>query len=258
MTTAIRTLIVDDEPLARRGVRARLSDEAGFEIVGECKSGREAVAAIRRLGPDLVFLDVQMPGLSGFDVIAQVGPERMPMVIFVTAHDEHAIRAFSVQALDYLLKPIDGDRFLKALDGARRKLADRRDSSLGRKLAALLGERAGGSAPSGERIPVRDRGRIVLLDARDIECVEAEGDYVSVRAAGKTYLVRETMTAMESRLGAPRFLRIHRSTIVNVDRVREVRPQTNNEYVVVLRDGLELKASRSYGDRLRQAIGTPL
>jgi len=248
---SIRALIVDDEPLARRGVRARLEQQRDIEIVGECRNGREAVAAIRRTAPDLVFLDLQMPGLGGFDVVAEIGPERMPMVVFVTAHDEHAIRAFEVQAVDYLLKPIDEGRFGRALDRVRSRMSERADGSFSRRLAALL------AAGTAQRIAVRDRGRIVLLAAKDIDCVEAEGDYASLRVGEKTYLVRETMGAMEARLGAG-FLRIHRSAIVNAARIRELRPQPNGEFVVVLHSGLELRASRGYADRLRAAIGTPL
>jgi two-component system LytT family response regulator len=247
----VRALIVDDEPLGRRGVRARLEQEEGVEIVGECRSGREAVAAIRRLAPDLVFLDLQMPGWSGFDVVEQVGPARMPMVVFVTAHDEHAVRAFEVEAVDYLLKPIDGQRFRRAVGRARERMGEREDGSLGRRLAALL---ASGGA---QRIAVRDRGRIVLLGTREIEFVAAEGDYASVFAGGKSYLVRETMAALETRLGEG-FVRIHRSTIVNAARIRELRPLIGGDFTVVLQGGAELRASRGYADRLRGLIGQPL
>jgi two-component system, LytTR family, response regulator len=247
----IRALIVDDEPLARRGVRARLEGEEDVEIAGECRNGREAVSAIRRLAPDLVFLDLQMPGLDGFGVVRQVGASSMPMVIFVTAHDQHAIRAFEVEAVDYLLKPIDDGRFRAALQRARTRLGERSDGSLGRRLAALLG------GPAAQRIAVRDRGRIVLIGPREIDSVQSEGDYASIRVADKTYLVRETMTAMETRLGAG-FVRIHRSAIVNVARIRELRPQGGGEFVVVLQSGLELRASRGYADRVRGLIGDPL
>ena len=243
----IRALIVDDEPLARRGIRARLEKHADVETVGECKNGREAVAAIRRLTPDLVFLDLQMPGLDGFGVVEEVGPSRMPPVVFVTAHDEHAIRAFEVEAIDYLLKPVDDQRFRRALDRVRARLGERDDGALERKLAALLGARPA-------HIAVRDRGRIVLLPAKEIDCVEAEGDYVSLRAGEKTWLVRETMGAMETRLGQG-FVRIHRSVIVNAGRIRELKPQAGGEFVVVLASGVELQASRGYADRLRGFIG---
>ena len=247
----IRALIVDDEPLARRGVRARLLQQDDVEVVGECRNGREAVAAIRRLLPDLVFLDLQMPGLDGFGVVQQVGAIAMPMVIFVTAHDEHAIRAFETEAIDYLLKPIDDDRFRRAVARARARLGERSDGSLGRRLTSLLG------ASAAQRIAVRDRGRILLIGAKEIDSVEAEGDYASIRVAEKTYLVRETMAAMEARLGAG-FVRIHRSAIVNAARIRELRPLGGGEFVVVLHSGLELSASRGYADRLRGLIGDPL
>ena len=226
----MQVLIVDDEPLARRGIRARLAATRNVSVVGECGNGREAIAAIHALAPDLVFLDVQMPGLTGFDVVAEVKPERMPVVVFVTAHDEHAIRAFDVQALDYLLKPIDDERFARAVERARERLGERRDGSLARRMAALLAERS--ASPIAEkwsatshpnaRLAVRDRGRIVLLPMGDIVWVQAEGDYVRVHVPGRTHLVRETMTAMEARLAAERFVRIHRSAIVSVRQISEL------------------------------------
>jgi two-component system, LytTR family, response regulator len=246
---SLRALIVDDEPLGRRGVRVRLAQEPGVEIAGECKNGREAVAAIQRLAPDLVFLDLQMPGLSGFDVIARIGPSRMPLVVFVTAHDEHALRAFEVEALDYLLKPIDDQRFQRALHRARARLGERQDGTFARKLSALL--------ELEKRLAVRDRGRIVLVALAEVDRVEAEGDYVSVFAGPKSYLLRETMAAIEARLG-PGFARIHRSSIVNVSKILELRPQPGGELGVVLQGGAELRASRGYADRLRKLIGDPL
>ena len=268
--------MVDDEPLARRGIRARLAHVDDFDVVGECDSGPAAVEAIRRLAPDLVFLDVQMPGLDGFGVVQQVGAERMPMVVFVTAYDAHALRAFEVHALDYLLKPIDDERFTRALDRANRALAERRDGALGRRLAAMLAEWASERGSGGEemsesaarptaplarrdaRVIVKDRGRVVLLDEDEVDWIEADGDYVRVHARGKGHLVRETLTATEARLTGSRFVRIHRSAIVNVGRIRELRPLPNRDYVVVLRDGTQLKLSRSYSDRLRDVLGDAL
>ena len=261
----LQVLIVDDEPLARRGIRVRLAAARDVSVVGECGNGREAIAAIRSLQPDLVFLDVQMPGLSGFDVVAAVQPERMPVVVFVTAHDEHAIHAFDVQALDYLLKPIDDERFARTVERARERLAERRDGTLARRMAALLAERDASPAAAplatgraDARLAVRDRGRIVLVDVADIAWVQAEGDYVRVHVPGRSHLIRETMTAMESRLTPERFARIHRSAIVNVRQIIELRPETNGEFVVVLRDGAQLRSSRSYADRLRSIVGDPL
>jgi two-component system, LytTR family, response regulator len=258
---SLRALIVDDEPIARRGIRARLAG-TGIEVAAECGDGEEAVRAIRELAPDLVFLDVQMPGLDGFAVIQAVGADAMPTVIFVTAYDAHALRAFEAHALDYLLKPIDDERFALALARARVRIAERRDGALGRRLRAMLVESeasttpvlAGVPAPS-SRIPIRDRGRIVLLDADEVTWVEADGDYVRVHAGGRGYLVRETMAAIEARLDPARFARIHRSAIVNISRVRELTALPNHDYVIVLRDGTRLRSSRRYADRLRAMVG---
>jgi two-component system, LytTR family, response regulator len=241
----IHALIVDDEPLARRGIRVRLERAGDVEVIGECASGSEAVTVIRHLEPDLVFLDVQMPGLDGFDVVERVGVERMPPVVFVTAYDAHALRAFDVHALDYLLKPIDDERFDTAVERARRRVAEREVSAVGRKLAAALEE----LRP--RRILIKDRGRVVILNEGDVDWVEAEGDYVRVHAAGRGHLLRETMAAMEERLDPASFARIHRSTIVNVSRIRELKPHANREFTVVLKDGTKLRLSRSYRDALR-------
>ena len=249
--------IVDDEELARRGIRSRLAARDDIRIVAECASGREAVDAIAEHAPDLVFLDVQMPGLDGFDVIEDIGPERMPVVIFVTAYDEHALRAFDVHALDYLLKPIDEARLHEAIDRAKARLDQRRSSQLGDRLAALLdgvssGERSGDDA-SGEiteRFVIKTGGRVTFVDADAIDWVEAAGDYVRLHTSEKVHLLRETMSGMEDRLDPDRFLRIHRSTIINTERLRELRPYGNSEYIVVLDDGTELKLSRTYRDAL--------
>jgi two-component system, LytTR family, response regulator len=242
----IHALIVDDEPLARRGIRVRLERAGGVEVIGECASGSEAVTVIRHLEPDLVFLDVQMPGLDGFDVVERVGVERMPPVVFVTAYDAHALRAFDVHALDYLLKPIDDERFDTAVERARRRVGER--EAMGRQLAAALGD----LRP--RRILIKDRGRVVILNEADVDWVEAEGDYVRVHAGGRGHLLRETMSAMEERLDPGSFARIHRSTIVNVGRIRELKPLPNREYTVVLKDGTQLRLSRSYRDVLKKYV----
>jgi two-component system, LytTR family, response regulator len=269
----IRAIIVDDEPLARRGVRARLARAGGYTVVAECASGREAVAAIRGQSPDVVFLDVQMPGIDGFGVIREVGADRMPVVIFVTAYDAHALRAFEAHALDYLLKPIDDDRFAAAVERTRRRVTERDESAVARRLVALMHEvgatvdathgsrpgRAEPSAPPGPgRIVVRDRDRVLLIDIGDIDWVGADGDYVRIHTAGKSHLLRDTMAAMEERLDPATFVRIHRSAIVNVDRIRELRPYSSREYSVILRDGTRLRLSRRYRDRLRTHLGGAL
>jgi len=248
----IRALIVDDEPLARRGIVARLERAGGFEVAAECANGAEAVDAIRNRQPDLVFLDVQMPGLDGFDVIQEVGAERMPAVVFVTAYDVHALRAFDVHALDYLLKPIDDERFDTAVERARRRIDERQAGSLGRQLAAALAELRE------RRILIRDRGRVVILNEADVDWVQAEGDYVRVHSGGRGHLLRETMSAMAERLDPTRFARIHRSAIVNVSRIRQLKPLPNREYTVVLRDGTQLRLSRGYRDALKGHLGDEL
>ena len=270
--TVIRALVVDDEPLARRGIRARLARAGGYSIVAECASGREAIGAIREHSPDVVFLDVQMPGVDGFGVIREIGADRMPVVIFVTAYDTHALRAFDAHALDYLLKPIDDERFASAVERARRRVAERDESAVARRLVALMqevGSAADAShagrvespaavpAPPG-RIVVRDRDRVLLIDVGDIDWIGADGDYVRVHTAGKSHLLRDTMAAMESRLDPSAFVRIHRSAIVNVDRIRELRPYSSREYSVILRDGTRLRLSRRYRDRLRTHLGGEL
>ena len=226
---SIRVLIVDDEPLARRGVRAHLAQIGGFEIVGESANGREAVADIKRHRPDIVFLDVQMPGMTGFDVADAIGVGRMPVTVFVTAHDEHALRAFEAHAVDYLLKPIDPKRF--------RTMADR--------LRSLVNQ---GAAP--QRVVLRDGQRVLMLPPDDIDWIQADGDYVRVYVGGKSHLVRHTIGALEERLDANVFARIHRSTIVNMSRIREVRPDGDRAFQVALRDGTVLRMSRGYRTRL--------
>jgi two-component system LytT family response regulator len=239
----IRALIVDDEPLARRGVRVRLERAGDVEIIGECANGSDAVVAIRELSPDLVFLDVQMPGVDGFGVVEQVGAEQMPIVVFVTAYDAHALKAFDVHALDYLLKPIDDERFDVAVERARRRIAERK--AIGQQLAAVLAELRD------RRILIKDRGKVIIVNESDIDWVEAEGDYVRVHAGGRGHLLRETMSAIAKRLDPARFARIHRSTIVNVSRIRALKPHPNREYTVVLRDGTQLKLSRGYRNALQ-------
>jgi two-component system, LytTR family, response regulator len=270
----IRAIIVDDEPLARRGIRARLDRAGGYTVVAECASGREAIAAIREHAPNVVFLDVQMPGIDGFGVIDEIGADRMPVVIFVTAYDTHALRAFEAHAFDYLLKPIDDVRFATTLERARRRVVEREESEVARRLAALMQDLrpalasaesapprrpdAGEPAPLPNRIVIRDRDRVLFVDVGDIDWIGADGDYVRIHTAGKSHLVRDTMVAMEQRLDATQFVRIHRSAIVNVARIRELRPYSSREYAVILHDGTRLRLSRRYRDRLRGRFGDRL
>jgi two-component system LytT family response regulator len=252
----IRTLVVDDEPLAREAVRVRLELERDVEIVGEARDGPAAVDAIRRLVPDLVVLDVQMPGLDGFEVLDRVAGETMPVVLFVTAYDRFAIRAFEVHALDYLLKPFTAERMRQALERVRRDLERDQAVAARESAAAVLDARAASlaspNAPSsgGEayayRLTVRDGEAFVMLRTEEIDWIEAAANYVRVHARARVFVLRGTMQALERRLDPRQFARIHRSTIVNVDRVREIRPEWHGDYDVVLADGHTLRLGRSY------------
>lgn len=255
----MRALIVDDEPPARRGIAARLARTGDVQVVRQCGNGREAVKAIRELAPDLVFLDVQMPGVDGFGVVEAIGPLAMPAVIFVTAYDANAVKAFDAEAVDFLLKPIDDDRFARALARARRRLEERTQQAMGARVAAVLAQlgrgRVPAEAPATGRLMIREAGRVVFLEADEIDWIAAEGDYVRVHAGGRSHLVRETMQAMEARLGNTHFARVHRSTLVNVARIKELRPLTGREWLVVLDTGAELRLSRRYRDRLAHQTG---
>jgi two-component system LytT family response regulator len=257
-----RTLIVDDEPLAREGIRSRLAALGGFEIVGECNGGRAAIAAIRAQVPDVVFLDVQMPVVDGFAVIGEIGADHMPAIVFVTAFDRYALRAFDAHAIDYVLKPIDDARFGRAVAGVRRRLTEARESGVARQLADLLtnvrAQPAHTPSPPGvlgDRLVARDGDRVEMVPVAEIDWVAADGDYVRVHAGDRQLLLRLTMNAIEAALPAATHVRIHRSTIVNVARIRTLKARPNSEYAVVLRNGVTLKASRSYADRLRALIG---
>ena len=251
----IRALVVDDEPVARRGIVRRLESETDIEVIGECGSGAAAIDAIGALLPDLVFLDIQMPELGGFDVIDAFGAANMPAVIFVTAYDEHALRAFDVHAVDYVLKPIDRARLGVALERARERLSRPRDDVADR-IAAALAE-IGRAAPRryAKRLAIKSDGRVTLVDVGEVDRLEAAGNYVEVHARGRAPLMRETLTSLEARLDPEQFVRVSRSSIVSVDRVRELRPMFNGDFVVVLRDGTEVSGSRRYRGRLDALVG---
>ncbi len=250
----IRTLLVDDEPAALRGLAQRLQHEGDIEVVGRCEDGGAAIEAIVRLKPDLVFLDIQMPEISGFDVIAAVGLERMPAVIFVTAFDQFAVRAFDVHAVDYVLKPIDNERFKRALDRAREHFRES-GSNLRERIAAAL-EDLGLREPLRwtRRLTVKLSGRVLLVDVGAIDRMEASGNYVEVFAGGKVHLLRETLTSLTSRLDPACFARISRSSTVNIERVRELQPMFNGDFVVVLRDGTEVAGTRRYREQLDRLL----
>jgi two-component system LytT family response regulator len=253
----IHTLIVDDEPLARNRVRALLKGEPDFEIIGECADGQSAVDAIRAKQPDLVFLDVQMPELDGLGVVRTIGPEQMPLTIFVTAHDDYALKAFEVHALDYLLKPFDKARFQAALRWARGHIARERTGDLTERLTALLEDAKPRNKPV-ERLAVKSAGRVVFLRVEEIDWIEAAGNYLRLHVGKDFHLLRETMNALEARLDPESFVRIHRSTIVNLARVRELQPAFHGDFVVILENGTELTLSRNYRSKLQNLLGSSL
>lgn len=252
----ISILIVDDEPLARERIRTLVCSDPEIEIAGECANGRAAVAAIERQAPQLVFLDVQMPDLDGFGVLEAVGPERMPVTIFVTAYDRYALRAFEVHALDYLLKPFDRERFETALARAKKQIR-RHDEDLHERLLALLEDLKPGSKYL-QRLVIKSGGRIFFLRAEEIDWIEASGNYVRLHVGKESHLLRETMNGIEARLDPARFVRVHRSTMVNLDRIKEVHPWFRGDHVIILRDGTRLTLSRSCWEKLEARLGRSL
>jgi two-component system LytT family response regulator len=262
--TRIRVLVVDDEPLARDKIREMVRRDPEVEVVGECGSGAEALEAVREKSPDLLLLDVQMPELGGFEVLeALKGEERAPAVIFVTAYDQYAVRAFEVHALDYLLKPFDRERFETALGRAKAHLrggdapAPAGSNGLDQRILDLL-EQLRAEKRYAERVVVREAGRVFFLETDEIDWVEAEGNYINIHTAKKSHLLRETISGLEAQLDPRKFVRIHRSAIVNIGRIKELQPWTHGEYHVILRDGTRLTLSRNYRDNLRNVLGNSL
>jgi len=266
----IRAIIVDDEELARRGIEIRLAAHPDVQIVAMCENGREAIEAVAREKPDLMFLDIQMPGMSGFDVLARLPHDSLPMIVFVTAFDRFALDAFEAQALDYLLKPINDTRFTQALERVRSFWRQQSAIVQRDKLMELIAQTKGSGALDADEIqkqidaavgpeypgvlPIRDDHGTVRLDVSRIDWIDAAGDYMCVHADGRTYVLRETMKSLEAILDPKIFQRVHRSTIVNIQRVRRLRPHTNGEYFLTLDDGQEIKLSRSYRDRVDQLL----
>lgn len=246
----IRALVVDDEPIARGHLRALLEDRGDVQVVGECGDGRTAVERIRALAPDLVLLDVQMPELDGLDVVRAIGPDRMPPVVFVTAHDQHAVEAFEVHALDYILKPVHRARFNGAIDRVLGLIRSGSAVNRSRPLAEVL-ERL---APGSERLAVRSGDRVLYLRIADIDWIEAADDLVRLHVGKTAHDHRATMGQIEQRLPHTRFVRIHRSTIVNVERIREFQPWFQGDWILVLADGTRLQSGKSYRKRIRELI----
>ncbi|QDX26380.1 response regulator transcription factor [Sphingomonas suaedae] len=258
----IRTILVDDEPLAIQGLELRLAAHEDVEIIDKCQNGREAIRAIKTHKPDLVFLDIQMPGFDGFSVVQGLMEIEPPLFVFVTAYSDHAIRAFEANAMDYLMKPVDEGRLADTLDRVRQRLTEKRGVEEVEKLKEVLAEVApeaveelaaadGGEVSSNrfeKLINIKDRGQIFRVDVDTIEVVEAAGDYMCIKTADNTLVLRETMKDLEKRLDPRRFQRVHRSTIVNLDQVKQVKPHTNGECFLILDSGSQVKVSRSYRD----------
>ncbi|HLM61839.1 MAG TPA: LytTR family DNA-binding domain-containing protein [Pyrinomonadaceae bacterium] len=245
----IKTLIVDDEPLARERIRRMLQDEKDITIVGECIGGLEAVETIERIAPDLVFLDIQMPQMNGFEILQSIELPTMPVIIFVTAFDQYALKAFEFHALDYLLKPFSKDRLRSALSRAREQIEMAQPNTVDDRLSALLSDFKSENKYL-ERLLLKSSGRIYFVKTDEIDWIESAGNYAKLHVGQETHLLRETMSGLEESLNPENFLRIHRSCIVNIDRVKELHPLFSGDYVVIMRDNRELTLSRNYRDRL--------
>jgi two-component system, LytTR family, response regulator len=256
---SIRTILVDDEPLAIQGLELRLQPFDDIEIIERCANGREAIRAIRTHKPDLVFLDIQMPGFDGFSVVSGLADIDPPLFVFVTAFMQHALKAFEAQAVDYLLKPVEEDRLAATIERVRQRLAERQGAQGAERLKEILSEVAPealpddlGEAPQAGRfekvLNIKDRGQIFRVDVGDIERIDAAGDYMCIYTGDQTLVLRETMKDLEKRLDPRKFQRIHRSTIVNLDNIKSVKPHTNGECFLVLGSGTQVKVSRSYRD----------
>ncbi len=253
----IRALIADDEALARKFIRRMLKDDRDVEIVGECSNGKEAVAMIRKENPDLVFLDVQMPEMDGFAVLEAIRIERMPEIIFATAYEQYAIRAFELHALDYLLKPFDQARFKEAIKHAKERFRSLRQNDGRMQISALLDSIK--SKPQYlDRLVIKAGGRITFLSTREINWIEADDKYVHLHTSKARPMVRQTLSAMEAQLDPAKFRRVHRSAIVNVERIAELQPLFSGEYSILLQDGTKLTLSRNYRDKLFELLGKPL
>lgn len=271
MNRKIRALVVDDESLAREALLVMLGGDPEIEVIAECRNGKEAVTAIREQSPEVVFLDIQMPEMDGFQVVEAVGAMQMPVTIFVTAYDKHALRAFEAHALDYLLKPFDHDRFNTALQRAKTCVRQQKLSEISEGLFAMLQDLKLKTAdPPSEvdskklespaqkepidRVVIKAGGRIYFLKVEEIDWVEGAGDYLSLHSGNQTHLIRETMGSFHAKLNPRKFLRIHRSTLVNIERIKDIRPLFKGEYLITLTSGIRLKASRGYRHELQPLL----
>ena len=248
-----RVLIVDDEPLARKRIRRMLGGEPDMSVVGECADGLAALSAIKDLNPDLVFLDVQMPEMNGLEVIRAIGPHSLPAFVFVTAYDSYALQAFEAEALDYLLKPFDSLRFRETLQRVRRRLGENRDR-LSEQISQLA-SRFGAGPQYLQRLVVKMEDRMILVNVEEVDWLEAAGNYVCVHAGKQSHVVRDSLNHLESCLDPARFARIHRSTLVNLNRIRELRPHWHGDYRITLHSGQVLPLSRRYREGLAEKLG---
>jgi two-component system LytT family response regulator len=253
----IRALVIDDEPLAREMIREMLEGDSDVEIVAECANGTEAVRAINLFAPDLIFLDIQMPELGGFEVLEAVNGSHQPYVIFATAYDRYAVKAFEVHAFDYLLKPFDQERFDAAWQRAKTQIKLDRNEDRDEHILSLLEQLKSGPKYL-ERLVIKSGGRVFFLNIQDIQCIEAQGNYVCVYDTTKHYLLRETISGLEQQLDPRQFLRIHRSAIVKLDKIKEMQPWFHGEYRIILENGKQLTLSRNYRANLQQAVGAGL
>jgi two-component system, LytTR family, response regulator len=249
-------LLVDDEPLAREGLRMLLASDPDVTAIHEAKNGCEAVEAIRAIQPDLVFLDVQMPEMDGFAVVQEIGTEQMPEVVFVTAHDKYAIQAFEINAIDYLLKPVTEERFAQALARAKSRLHSNPGDDPSRQILSLL-ETIASPHRSLKRLAVRSAGKTIFVDVEDIDWIEAAENYAQLHAGRSAHLLHVTLTTLEKSLDSAQFLRIHRSVIVNVRRIKELEPLTHGEYVITLANGTRLQSGRMYSEKLKALAANP-
>ncbi len=266
--TPLRAIVVDDESLARRGLALRLAEMPSIDVIEQCSNGEEAVKAIVALNPDLVFLDIQMPGMDGFDVVCELQADAMPLIVFVTAFDQYAIDAFKVHAVDYVLKPIDDERLAQAVERAvTRHTLEAGGASKEQLMAVVQGRNGSGAtmeevAAEGqvdswpERLTIKDGNEFQFIRIADIQWIDAAGDYMCVHAAGKTHIMRTTMKKLEANLNPEVFIRVHRSSIVNVNSILSAVTHTNGEYILSLDGGTQLKVSRSYRDKIKELLGS--
>ena len=255
----MRTIVADDEPLGRDKLRLLLNEERGVEVVAECQSGEETLNALKSYEPDLLLLDIRMPDMDGFQVLREIPVQKMPVVIFTTAYDQYAVRAFEAHALDYLLKPFDRERLHHAINRARAELITMRHREMTHRMLEFLEDRPGSStAAKDRRLVLKTGGRVVFLNFEEIDWVEAAANYVKLNAGNQSYLLREGIGHVTDKLDPAQFIRIHRSTVVNVHKIKELQPVNSGEYIVVLKNGKELSCSRGYRLSLQRLIENSL